>query len=408
MVKALEKTTTELAINGGKPVRSTPMPARNAFGNKEKQSLNDLITWYEQQNCDPCYQGHFEKLYCDLFASMHGGGYADAVATGTASLLVALAALDLPKHSEVLVSPITDPGTLSAIIMLGFKPRLVDTQVLSYNIGSEQLAARIGPNVHCALVVHAAGQALDMTNIMAVCRQHNLKVLEDCSQAHLARHNHQIVGTFGDIAAFSTMYRKASTTGPTGGVVYSRNLELHRLAMAHADRGKPSWIDNFDDRDPRGFLFPALNLHGNEFAAAIGLASLQRLPESIKKRLAFVQGLSAELLIHSKVCRAAANSNEDSPFYLPIFVNINKLSCSKMQFAEAIRAEGIGLNTHYQYRVASWPWIQPYLADNFECPNARETIENSFCLYLNESYTQSEIDDIVCAIKKVESFYYQG
>lgn len=396
---------TALAIDGGKPVRTQPMPVRHAFGSAEKQSIYDMIAWYEQQDTDPCYQGHFEQEYCKLFEQMHGGGYADAVATGTTSLYVALAALNLPKNSEVLVSPITDPGTLSAIILLGLKPRLIDTKPFSYNTDAAQLEARISPNTHCALIVHAAGQALDMTNIMAVCKKHNIKVLEDCSQAHMAKHNGQLVGTFGDIAAFSTMYRKASTTGPTGGVVYSTNLDLARLALAHADRGKPSWIENFDDRNPQHFLFPAFNLHSNEFAAAIGLASLKRLPDTISKRLNFVNQLSAELKQVSKVCTAAESTPGDSPFYLPIFVNTNLISCSKTKFAEAIRAEGIGLNPHYQYRVAGWDWIQPYLADDFNCPNAKQTIDNSFCLYLNECYGTVEVKDTIKAILKVERFF---
>src|SRR6185437_11539038 len=172
-------------------------------------------------------------------------GYADAVATGTASLYIAVAALDLPKGSEVLCSPITDPGSLSAIILNGLKPRLCDSTPDSYNIGVAQFRERITPDVSAALIVHSAGQAAEIDQIMPEARSRGIKVLEDCSQAHGAQIKGRAIGSFGDIAAFSTMYRKAHMTGPSGGVVYSRDLDLFRRALAHADRGKPRWRDDF-------------------------------------------------------------------------------------------------------------------------------------------------------------------
>src|SRR5262249_60313236 len=87
---------------------------------------------------------------------------------------------------------------------------------------------------------------------------------EDCSGAFCARHKAKPVGTFGDIAAFSTMYRKAHMTGPSGGLVYSTNLDIFRSALTHSDRGKPRWRDDFDDRNPSTYLAPALNHHTDE------------------------------------------------------------------------------------------------------------------------------------------------
>src|SRR6185437_3020052 len=238
-------------------------------------------------------------------------GYADAVATGTASLYIAVAALDLPKGSEVLVSPITDPGTLSAIILNGLKPRLCDSKKHSYNIGPTQVEERLGPNVSAIIVVHAAGQAAEVDKIVAVAKKCGIKVLEDCSQSHGAKIVGRPIGTFGDIAAFSTMYRKAHMTGPSGGVVYSRDLEIFRRALAHADRGKPRWRDDFSDRDPSGYLFPVLNLHTDEISCAIGVASLRRLDQTIMRRLSYVSDVVAGLAERAEVCRPYAHNPTD-------------------------------------------------------------------------------------------------
>jgi len=394
-----------LAILGGAPVRKEPMPPRLALGDGEVKMIEEAIAFYRGQGLDPSYQGHFEKHYTDAFVAMMGGGYADAVATGTSALFVGIAALDLSPGSEVLVSPITDPGSVSAIILNGHRPRLMDSLPGKYNVGLEQFLARVTPETRAALVVHSIGQPCESDRIAAAARERGIKILEDCSQSHGAKIGGRLIGTFGDLAAFSTMYRKAHITGAAGGLVYSRDLDVFRRALAHADRGKPRWQDGFDDRNPNTFLFPALNHHTDEISCAVGLASLSRLHDTIVRRLAFVAELSARLLDDATVCRPYGYSPSDSPFVSPVVVDVGRITCSKLDFARAVQAEGIGLNPHYQYLVADWPWLRRYLSDAFDTPNARAARDATFCLYLNENYGDREVDDIVKAIVKVERHY---
>ena len=398
--------TTKLAVHGGTPVRTLPMPFREALGPAEMKMIEQVLGFYRDQRCDPGYQGTFEKMYTEAFVAMMDGGYADAVATGTAALFVSIAALELPKGSEILVSPLTDPGTISAIILNGYVPRLMDSMPGSYNVGVEQFLERINANTKAAVVVHAIGQACDIPAIVSEAHARGIKVVEDCSQAHGAKIRGRPVGTFGDIAAFSTMYRKAHMTGASGGVVYSRDLNVFRLALAHADRGKPRWQTGFDDRNPNEFLFPALNLHTDEISCAIGLASLGRLTDTIVRRLTFVSGVSARVLDESNACRPYGYSPSDSPFIYPIIVDESRLRCRKLEFAKAIEKEGIGLNPHYQYLVSEWAWVQPYLSDQFPCHNAKTIRDQSFNLYLNERYGEQEIEDVIRAISKVEQYYH--
>src|SRR5260370_1768727 len=130
--------TASLAVQGGEPGGKTPMPPRIALGEDERRMVLEVLDHYAERKVDPGYQGTFEKIYTDAFVEMMGGGYADAVATGTAALYVAIAALDLPKGSEVIVSPITDPGTLSSVVLNGLKPRLMDSNPDTYNVSPTQ------------------------------------------------------------------------------------------------------------------------------------------------------------------------------------------------------------------------------------------------------------------------------
>jgi perosamine synthetase len=405
--KSTGENTTRLAIDGGEPVRKKPMPPRMALGDAEAAAISEVLAYYREKELDPGYDGLFEKRYTDAFVKFMGGGYADAVATGTASLYVAVAALQLPAGSEIIVSPVTDPGCLASMVLNGLVPRLADSEPGTFNMGAEQFVARLTPKVRAVMLVHSLGRAADVEQIVTEAHARDILVIEDCSQSQGARVKGQPVGNYGDIAAFSTMYRKAHMTGASGGVVFSRNVELYQKALAYADRGKPRWKNDFDDRNPNQFLFPALNLHTDEISCAIGVASLARLRDTILRRLTFLAELSGRLKDRATVCAPFGYTPNDSPFVYPVVVDCDRIRCSKEQFARAVLAEGIGLNPHYQYLVADWPYLKPYLADTFDTPNARAMRDRSFMLYLNENYGVSEASDCVKAIVKVEKHYAQ-
>ena len=394
-----------LAINGGPRVRSAQMPRRRAFGEAEAAKVMEVIQYFRDHDVELGYEGGFEEQYCGKFSEYMGGGYCDAVATGTASVYIALAAFHLPKGSEVVVSPITDAGPINSIILQGYIPVLADSMPGSYNMGVDQFLARVTPKTRAVIVAHMTGQPVAIDTIVAEANARGIKVIEDCAQAHGAKWNGQQVGTFGEIAAFSTMFKKIHMTGGSGGVVFTRDHDLHRVALAHADRGKPRWRSDFDDRSPMTNMFPALNWNTDEISCAIGTASLARLDETIANRLAFVRDVTRLIEQSSRVCRPIGFTEGDSPFIYPIVVDETRIVCDKRTFAEAVRAEGIDLNPHYGFVVYDWPWVRPYLSDGFSTPNSRDIRDRSFCLYLNERYGHQEAEDVAAAIVKVEAHF---
>lgn len=379
------------------------MPARFSYGKDEVKAMSDVIEYYKAKNEDPGYQGYFEEKFCSEFSEFMGGGYTDAVATGTASIFVALQALQLPKESDILISPVTDSGPLNCIILLGFNPVVVDSAKNSYNINLEQFKSKITSNTSALLLVHTGGEPVaDTKLIVKEAHKHNIKVLEDCSQATGALIDTKRVGVFGDIAAFSTMYRKNLIAGSSGGLVYTKDKGLYHLALAYADRGKQTWRDDLNQNDPSSALFPALNFNTDEISCAIGSASLNRLQATIDRRVAFLEYLIPLLQKNSKVCSAYNFSKNFSPFFFPIFVNTDKLNCTKIEFAEALNKEGVSNNTHYGCLISEWEWAKEYYKGNFEASNALEVKNNSFNLFLNERYTKKEAIKIVEIIEKVE------
>ena len=379
------------------------MPPRRAFGPEELEAVKELFEYYWKKGTDFGYQGDYETLYTDAFVKFLGvGGYADAVCTGTAALFVAVAALQLPRGSHVLVSPITDPGTLNAIIMNGLVPYVVDAEPDSFNMGVKEFEERLTNQVKAVMVVHASGNAAPIDEIAKIAKNHGIYVIEDCSQAHSAKCNGQNVGTFGAISAFSTMFGKNHSTGGCGGVIFTRDFERYKLIRSHADRGKPFFSDNFDEKDFGANLFPALNFNIDEISCAIGLKSLAKLNDVTQRRLKFLYTLKEALEKHSKVCRMLSVSENDSPFYKPIKVDTTRIKCSKVEFAMALGNEGITINPHYKNVVCQWPWVKPYLGDDFSTQNAINIRDNSFNLLFNENFGSKELEIIMEAIRKTE------
>jgi dTDP-4-amino-4,6-dideoxygalactose transaminase len=398
---------SDLAIKGGAKVRQTSMPSRMAFGETEFLAVKEVFEHYKAKDVDFGYEGTYEKQLTDDYVKYLGfDGYADAVSSGTAALYVAFASLRLPPGSHVIVPPITgDPGPVNALILNQLVPVLADSMPGSYNMGVEQFEQRITSETKAVLVVHAAGKAGPIQPLVDLAKSKGIFVVEDCSQAHGARIDGRCVGTFGDVAASSTMYRKNLATGGCGGLVYCRDLERYRLVRACADRGKPFWKPGFDAKDPTGFMFPALNFNLDELSCAIGVKTLAKLDKTNQRRFAWVQKFTDALGQHSEVCSAYKLTSDDAPFFLPIFVDAEKLSCSKLEFANAIHAEGIDINPEYKYLVREWPWVQPYLVDSFVSENALDCRNRSFNILFNESYGQTEVDDIISIILKVESVF---
>ena len=394
-----------LAIDGGTPVRTRPMPAREAFGPAEEAELFACIRHYRSLGQDPPYNGKWHQLFSNAFAEFQGGGHALPVSSGTGAVYVALAALGLPQGSVVLTSPVTCAGVIGAIHALGFRPKVVDSAVDSLNIDAEQVIRRIDDDVRGIVITHSGGEPVDVPSIIRAIGSKNIAVLEDCSQATGASINGEKVGTWGHIAAFSTMYRKNLAAGASSGLVYTKDFALFRQALSLSDRGKPLWRLDLNLNDPGNVLHPALNWNSSEMSNAIGLASLRRLDDTNKRRRDFLDGLFSKLKARDSVCYPGQFHEGFAPFYYPLFVDPKRVPVSAERFALAVQAEGIPLGAKYGCVVNTWPWTEDLVTDSFVPKNAVSTRDRSFNLHLHENYGHQEADDIVAAIEKVAKHF---
>ena len=270
---------SDLAINGGKPVRDKPLPTRSLIGQEEKDAAMKVFDEAIESGQAFGYGGKYEEQYDNAFAEFMCGGFADGVNSGTNAVYVALGALELDAFSEVIVPPISDPGGVMPVCLLGCVPVMADAHPDSFNTSAEQIKKVISERTKAIVVAHITGEPVDMDPVMELAEKHNLYVIEDAAQAHGAEYKGKLIGTIGHVAAFSTMLSKHHCTGGQGGIVYTRDEKLHWRAKRFADRGKP-----FNMEDQKFNVHAGLNCNSNELSAAIGIAQLKKLPGIIKKR----------------------------------------------------------------------------------------------------------------------------
>ncbi|MCC6297882.1 MAG: DegT/DnrJ/EryC1/StrS family aminotransferase [Anaerolineales bacterium] len=202
------------------------------------------------------------------FAAYCNVPFAVGVASGTDALWLALAACGVASGDEVIVCSHTAVGTIVAIEMTGATPMFVDIDLERYTLDPQRVQEAISPRTRAILPVHLYGCPADLNPILELARENNLRVVEDCAQAHGARYAGQTVGGWGDISAFSFYPTKNLGAHGDGGAVLTRDSLLAERVRALREYG---WRERYVS-EVKGF-----NSRLDELQAAILRVKLKRL-----------------------------------------------------------------------------------------------------------------------------------
>ena len=195
--------------------------------------------------------GKFVEEFENNFAHYLGVKHAIGVGNGTDALEVALWTLDLPKGSEVLVPANTFIATAEAVSRNGLKVRFVDCNKY-YQINVKSIEEHINENTSAIIAVHLYGHPANMKKILEIAKKHNLKVIEDCAQAHGAMIENKKVGTFGDIATFSFYPGKNLGAYGDAGAVVTNNDILAEKIKKYINHGRSEkYFHEFEGRNTR-------------------------------------------------------------------------------------------------------------------------------------------------------------
>lgn len=270
--KQKTETWAECADRVGRRLRQRYL-GRREIGREELKQLKDVI------KSGRLFNGPKGEQFSREFARQYGVRHAIPCTSGTAAIHVALGMLNLNPRDEVITTPITDLGTVIPILYQNARPVFADIDAERWSLAEQSIEKAITPRTKAIIVVHLLGAPADMDGIREVAKRHNLVVIEDCAQAHMARYKGQLVGTLGDIGCFSFQQSKQMTTGE-GGMTITNCDDYAARGRLFIDKG-------WDRAAPEGtydYVQQGTNYRMSELQAAVGIAQLRKVVGIAQRR----------------------------------------------------------------------------------------------------------------------------
>jgi dTDP-4-amino-4,6-dideoxygalactose transaminase len=314
------------------------------------------------------------------------GSHAVGVNSGTDALHLALRACDVGPGDEVITVSHTAVATVAAIALSGARPVLVDIDATTYTLDPAQLAAHITPRTKAIIPVHLYGQPADLGPILAVAQAAQLRVIEDCAQAHGARYRGRPVGTWGDLGCFSFYPTKNLGAVGDGGMVVSRAAELTgrvRLLREYGWQAGARYVSQV----------PGMNSRLDELQAAVLRVKLVHLDEWNARRQALAARytrLLADTSVQVPVVRA------DCTHVWHLYV-VRHRQCDALR--QALAAQGIATLVHYPVPIHQQPAYQA-LAPARGLPVTEAAAQEILSLPLYPEMRNEAITAVAAAVRR--------
>lgn len=323
----------------------------------------------------------FEREFADALGVAHAVG----VGSGTDALALALRALNIAPGDEVITVSHTAVATVAAIELAGAVPVLVDIDPAHYTLDPARLEAAITPRTKAVIAVHLYGQAADMDAIMAVARQHRLKVIEDCCQATGGRYKGRRLGSIGDAGCFSFYPTKnLGAIGDGGAVVTQYDAVAERVRS----------LREYGWRGDRVSHVPGVNSRLDEMQAAILRAKLPHLDADNARRRAIADRYDAALA--GLVTIPARRNPAEHVFHLYVVRTPDRDGV-----LARLKDHGIGAAIHYAKAAHQQPAYAARLAGCDALPETETAVSEILTLPIYPELSDAEADQVIAAVKEV-------
>jgi hypothetical protein len=397
--------TEPLAIDGGTPVRTAPMPVWPAPGDDEVAAATEVLRSGRLNYWTGEHARAFEAEYAASLGRAHG----IALANGTLALELALRAFGIGSGDEVVVPARTFIATASAVVAVGATPVVADIGRDSGCLTAQTVSAVLTPRTRAVIPVHLGGWPAEMDVLVGLARTHGLVVIEDCAQAHGGVYRGRAVGALGShAAAFSFCQDKIIPIGEGGMLVLDDHAAYER-AWAYKDHGKTLAKVRGAEGGPTSFRWLVDSFGSNwrlaEISAAIARVGLKKLPAWHEARKANALRLAGGLAEVRGLRLPLPPGHAEHGFYrLYAFVEPAALSpgWDRDRIARAIVAEGVPC----QYGTCAeiyreQAFVDAGLAPAERLPNAAHAHETSIAFFVHPTLTAADIDDTVAGVTKV-------
>ncbi|MEN0020945.1 MAG: DegT/DnrJ/EryC1/StrS family aminotransferase [Planctomycetota bacterium] len=350
---ASDSAASTLAIHGGSPVCDPAVPfMKPQLQPQDVAAAHAVLESGMLRAASKCSELETR------FAEASDASHALTCANGTCALQLAYHAIGLKPGDHVIVPAWTYVATASMLVAQGVRPIFCDSLPGSYQIDVEDARKRITPETKAIACTHIYGIPVDIDAVQALAAEHSLKVVYDCAQAHLATYNGKGIGAFGDVCTYSFYATKNLGTGE-GGIVTTNDDTLATdigLLRSHGETEKYL-------HERIGF-----NYRMNDITGAIGCSRLTRLLDETNARRAAAKLYEAIVAGIEGLGQPEPTPGSEPAWHLySVKLDLDKFSCTRDEFCDALRAEGVPTAVHYPKCLTD----QPAFADVIEA-NGRD------------------------------------
>jgi len=347
------------------------------------------------------WTGEEGRRFEEEFAQAFDCQYGIALANGTLALEAALLALDIGAGDEVIVTPRSYSASASCVVTIGARPVFADIDPVSQNLTAETIEAALSEKTRAILLVHLAGWPCDMDPIIELAKARNLKIIEDCAQAHGAEYKGRKIGSMGHAAAFSFCQDKIMTTGGEGGMLLTQNRDVWLKAWSLKDHGKSHDVV-FNKQHPEGFRWLMESFGSNwrlsEMQSAIGRLQLKKLPDWHAKRTSNAAMLN-QALSGQKALPLTLPPADITHAYYKYYAFLRpeqlKPDWSQQRIVKAVQAEGFFCGPGACSEIYLEKAFQNAgLAPKTRLPQAKALGETSLMLEIHPTLAQDQVQNL--------------
>ena len=353
------------------------------INNRYRSQINERIA--NVLDCGWYLQGKQNEIFCNNFAQYCGTKFCVGVANGLDALTLIIKAYGFGKGDEIIVPSNTYIATILAISQNGCTPVLVEPDLSTYNIDTNKIEEAITDNTKAIMVVHLYGLACDMDKVNQIAKKYNLKVFEDCAQAHGAIYQNKRVGNLSDAAAFSFYPGKNLGAFGDAGAVVTNNEDVYSKIKAIANYGSHKKYHN---------LYKGVNSRLDEIHAAVLDVKLKHLDDDNNKRR-FVANYYMQN-IKNPLVTLPSTYDDNSHVWHCFVVRVNE----REKFQQYLMDNGIQTLIHYPIPPHKQPAYKEW--NNLTYPISEEIHRTIISLPISPIMTAEEINKVVKVINAYE------
>ncbi len=418
---------SELALLGGKPVRTSPIPAYYTIGDEEKNAVNSifdeklLLSDFLGRAGAKFLGGKYVQELESLFNSYFGVKHSVTFNSATSALQAAIVAIGVGPGDEIICPPFTMSATPTSVLFNNAIPVFADIDE-TFCLDPDSVEKNISEKTKAIYVVNLMGRTPNFEKILELAKKHGLKIIEDSAQAMGATYKGKFAGTIGDIGVFSFNIHKVVQCGE-GGVLVCNDDKMALRAQLYRNHGEVV----MDDMVDAGAEFEALiggNFRMSELHAAVAIEQFKKLDKLNAERIKLADYLSEKLSRFEWLNHPSNAENSKHVYYIYGFRFFSeKIGIKRKTFALAMAAEGYKLNEGYQKPLYLLPIYQekrifpnsqfPFVSSEFP---SNVSYQKGICSFTEKMYFEellftaicqppqsfSDIDDFTSAIEKIE------